>query len=714
VACHFAKDGDYTENQEISKRLGKKWKNLYPTLKENLRKKYPALYIPDYPIVHGLGHSERMEKYLTNILMDIDLPQIEGTNLFILLAGIWLHDTGYGVDANQLMEEGKIPKEKIDTSEDRLIIQDKYHNILSAWFAENRLDDLIGRLSVTDNIKKLIALLCKLHRRSSGSILDGCQNAVTNLNGETINVPLLVALLRLIDALDIDSRRISDIDEKIQKLPEKIKDRPFWKACGLIDSVRLRGEKKSIIIEGTVRNWEELQLLKWKIDDLYDEIIRLRNSKLLSRLTKPIVYNRVFAKVHNQETDKFHIFDVRSITSFSYDSGKYLKRCPKCYNRVEVIQDSCKFCGNPFFIAYPLVLENWRWEKYWDERLNDLKNTLAAPSSPLIITKEAEKRLQQLIEKVQIQTKSLEKGALLASSALINGVFTKQELIILGEILSRHLGLSYLPDQASDAFDSLIKRKSLVSAKTTPDSGKDLYLLRYLDDFGITFREIEPDCTNIDEEIRNLLRAFAKSKTNLSLWVLLENGIPKSLMHQWQKTSYGGVLKDNEEYNKKSLDLITNAESEIRISLEYGTGITKEPYNLLMEKLKKGVKVRICIAPTSNSCTLSEAMSEWQETNTKLRELASFGDVMIFETPELDHKWHILMSLKNDEAEEVIGFYRLGCLPFLHAPTYADKQTDRAYLDTMMKNWEEMVKKHTLKMYPPDGKIPKWVTNLID
>lgn len=699
-------------------RLGK-WHSTYSHLKRNLQKLDSLLEFPDYPIKHGFSHSDRVENRLADILEDLGLEQICSLNLFILLAAIWLHDTGYGVDIVQRIRENILPELKISrgkvirakkiigntkSREEMLLLQDEYHHVLSGWFVKNRLERLIG--FVDPNIKRSIALLCFLHRRRSGDILNQCENVVRKLEEENLHPELLISLLRLSDALDITSQRISEIDEYLQKLPNKIRSRPFWQACKLITSISIRGDKKSIFLEGTIADWGELQLMKWKVDDLYDEILQFRESKELSNFTKPLVYQKVFARVIDLRTHRPIALDGRIISSLSYDNMQYVKRCPSCHHKIAIHKIICNLCGKPFYKLTSIIPEEKEWENYWHDRLRDLNE---AKRSQIMIASELEDKLKLLMKKTQILTPDLETAMLVAAIALFNGIATRQELCILGQILAKSLNIECLDEEASKTLELLVTKNILVPSSTNPESGATLYSMRSLDNIVVTFQSIDPSYRDYDTELRELLVALAKNKTPLKLWLFLPDGIPSGLekLHE-AKIDRCEMLETHDTYNNRVSNIIRQAESEILISLEYGTGVTKSPYNLLIEKLKEGVKVKICITPMQTSRFVTESKNEWLETNRKLRELFAFGDVQIFEVPDLYHNWHMWLSLKDGSPKEGIGFYRLGCMPFWHARIYANREMDLGFLNFMLNKWRTMVGK-SLKKYPVSRRPPKWV-----
>ena len=140
---------------------------------------------PEYT-KHDIEHSERVIDYLDLIIPDSLKKELDTYEIFFLLASAYLHDIGMI----------RFPEDEDTDSE---LIREMHHLRSEKFIVENYKD-----LSIEDEHQaRIIGKICRGHRKEDLRSF----RIETYKIGHTINVPLLAALLRIADELDITFER---------------------------------------------------------------------------------------------------------------------------------------------------------------------------------------------------------------------------------------------------------------------------------------------------------------------------------------------------------------------------------------------------------------------------------------------------------------------------------------------------------------------------
>jgi len=191
---------------------------------------------------HNEGHSNRVGEYIEQLVLLPCFKPVNGTELFLLLAGAWTHDLGFVVGAR----EG--------------------HNEESSKRVKE--DDVIGALLGSQTATDVVAELAYNH--SSSVPVAAIPNRVPwvrlsdDLRPEPVRLKFLCCLLRLADALDIDERRAIAREEVLQELPEISRSYHY---CHLrITHVRVDKELCQVVVQGLVKDARDRQKLRWFLE----------------------------------------------------------------------------------------------------------------------------------------------------------------------------------------------------------------------------------------------------------------------------------------------------------------------------------------------------------------------------------------------------------------------------------------------------------------
>jgi len=177
---------------------------------------------------HSVSHSERIIGILNNLTKGTEnsVRLLSITEVYILLAGAYLHDVGMQDErfANGHLEE----------------IRDRHHELTGELIRNNHFKRVgrtlpLGLEGVPVDIVNIIASVAEAHRRidlSQGKYEEYIYGA------ETIRPRLLAALLRLADELDIDHRRVHLELLDLMNVPTKSSF--FWYLCYYVSGVRIQ------------------------------------------------------------------------------------------------------------------------------------------------------------------------------------------------------------------------------------------------------------------------------------------------------------------------------------------------------------------------------------------------------------------------------------------------------------------------------------------
>jgi len=249
---------------------GTRERRSYDSLKEKLcEADVLGKGIPKWYTDHGRGHSERVIENIDRINPQ-NLLKLNSTEAYILLCSAWLHDIATAFSKDY-----------------------KHHHILGKEFIEK--DKIFDNL-LLGSVRSYIALIVEAHRREQK--IDQLPESVI-IGKDVVRLQLLVALLRLADALDITEARAPEIrKEFVKKLPYEAKI--HWEACRLITGWTFNHSKHVIEVSAHYKTDEEKALIIWKVDDLCNEL-----SYVVPTLNKyGLTYVGLEAKLVNERTGK--------------------------------------------------------------------------------------------------------------------------------------------------------------------------------------------------------------------------------------------------------------------------------------------------------------------------------------------------------------------------------------------------------------------------
>ncbi len=203
----------------LENRLIKNNPRLYndlETIKQNAEKVHKDRVLIDFTD-HGIEHSERMIHLLTILGKDTIFSKkrtgINETEIFILLAAIYLHDIGMQISEESVLEEfAKEKKLSYDKSKKAEFIR-KYHHLLSGYWIECniRSDKSLPEVYVGDRkLGEIIQLVVESHGLDFMKIEKYSKD--DSYKGKEIRLKILCILLSLGDSFDCDCRRV-DIEK---------------------------------------------------------------------------------------------------------------------------------------------------------------------------------------------------------------------------------------------------------------------------------------------------------------------------------------------------------------------------------------------------------------------------------------------------------------------------------------------------------------------
>ena len=181
---------------------------------------------------HGVEHSERVAGFVENLLLVDPNLEFSEQEVYLLLAGVYLHDIGMQCDISKYPEikekaEGLGAKFKEAFTakttngyslEEQKEIRENHHYLSAAWidYIYEKNDYLLypAVRSIPDDLVDDLMDVCKFH--SSQLPISGCYDAFRL--DTTKRKRLVAALLRFADELDISSTRVKLETVRIFKL----------------------------------------------------------------------------------------------------------------------------------------------------------------------------------------------------------------------------------------------------------------------------------------------------------------------------------------------------------------------------------------------------------------------------------------------------------------------------------------------------------------
>jgi len=200
------------------------------SIKESVKKFWDNYTLLQHYTKHDLSHSERIIEIVGNLLNG-NPTLLNDYERFVFLAAVYLHDIGM-----QSPIDAGLPKKAEYTMEELEIVRDK-HNESSAKMIRRSVSqnpDFSLGLERCTEYAEFIAILSRYHRK-----LNIAEVKDTSFAGKNMRLSLLVALLRLADALDIDFRRVNMTILKLRGIP--IKSKFYWFAHHFVQSLSIQG-----------------------------------------------------------------------------------------------------------------------------------------------------------------------------------------------------------------------------------------------------------------------------------------------------------------------------------------------------------------------------------------------------------------------------------------------------------------------------------------
>jgi len=205
-----------------------------------LREATEGIWAPEAPRIiqdytdHSITHSERVAGFAARLLAANEGRELSAQEIYLLLAGIYLHDIGMQCDVCRFSEikergeelGGKFELEfDVDTSsgyslDQQKAVRDNHQYLTAAWidYARRTGTTVLGPAARTipEDLVADLMDICKYHSRLP---LTGCP--LFFRFDPTHRKQLVAALLRFADELDVDGNRASIETVKTFRLPPR-------------------------------------------------------------------------------------------------------------------------------------------------------------------------------------------------------------------------------------------------------------------------------------------------------------------------------------------------------------------------------------------------------------------------------------------------------------------------------------------------------------
>ena len=154
---------------------------------------YIKKIFPHYPD-HGLQHSFRIIRYISEILNEEEIKELSETEIFILILSALFHDAG--MVAHSDSHTGKIRE---------------HHHEFSEEFINQYFQDKMNMLGNADRIKSVVIFTCKGHGLKISELYKDknfCKQ--DRIENDLVRYSVMAILLRIGDLMDIDSNRVNE------------------------------------------------------------------------------------------------------------------------------------------------------------------------------------------------------------------------------------------------------------------------------------------------------------------------------------------------------------------------------------------------------------------------------------------------------------------------------------------------------------------------
>ncbi len=192
----------------------------------------------DHSVEHSKRVMENIDK-LVAVFMKQENEKMNEIEIYILLAACYLHDLGMHAQYVEHLPyiQNKYPKldfsKQTDWNQEIIDVIRKEHHILSYHMVRDAKmigynNEEVKIEGLIDDLREYVAVTCLGHRLDPSK--DEDKNMMTRLlsdgterHGKTVRLEMISRLLRIGDALDIDSRRIDDDEMILRRIDEESK-----------------------------------------------------------------------------------------------------------------------------------------------------------------------------------------------------------------------------------------------------------------------------------------------------------------------------------------------------------------------------------------------------------------------------------------------------------------------------------------------------------
>lgn len=261
---------------ELDKNLSKIFTNIVFSMQFILsRYKVIFPYFTDHTIVHSLNVIE-----FCNKIIGEDVKKLNADEIFILLFGCYLHDSGMGISLDDYIESSK----KLELTNcfdnkrksDVFSIVRNYHHEYSGQFVE-KYGDFFE--IPTEKHKFAIKQVCRGHRKVNLEDENEFPSEYKLDNGNIVRLPYLAAIIRLADEIDVTANRNSLIEFDYTTLENEIDLLEFMKHDAVKDLIitddafimKAKTDDQKVI--------KALDLVKNKMQKTLDECRKVVNGK---------------------------------------------------------------------------------------------------------------------------------------------------------------------------------------------------------------------------------------------------------------------------------------------------------------------------------------------------------------------------------------------------------------------------------------------------
>jgi len=292
---------------------------------------------PEYTI-HDIRHSEKVLENLGWIVSDSLKERLNIYEIYFIVAGAYLHDIGM-VDFPELREELK----EFDEREQIANYIRENHHLRSEEFIVKQYKEL----AIEDpHQAEIIGRICRGHRKENLHDRELFESDKL-YKSHSINIPLLAALLRIADELDMTFERApSVIYEHIP--PRDIISKEEWEKHLSISGVGLSREDRSIIkSSATCENpniHRSLKSLETKINKELDDLPNHLHHRDFGRDLPRKFFIKIEAKDYTPYDFKFSL-DERQIVNLLMGDKLYKRKEESLRELLKNSVDGCRLRG---------------------------------------------------------------------------------------------------------------------------------------------------------------------------------------------------------------------------------------------------------------------------------------------------------------------------------------------------------------------------------